>query len=383
MDEQSNGAAATSKYPLGVYTRKGSQHLWIYYSWRGQVFRESAKTANPRKAARLRQSRLARFEAGVFAGPQQSRATVADVLDAYVKNRRLAGKIGLKKIIQRVGRLKAALGVMRAEDVTLDVLERLAEEYLAKGYARGTVKVDLAYLHSAFKITRRKGLIACNPDFPVIQVDNARTGFFERHQYEAVAAALAQRRPNYPHGQVLADVATFAYLSGWRIGEVFGLTWADVDRQRGQIVLPSTTSSKRRKDRLLPLVGELAELIERRWKARVVGSTLGPWVFHRNGRPIRNWVYAWRTACAAAKVVGKIPHDFRRTAVRNMDRAGVSRKVGKSITGHVTDSVYERYHIVTEDDQRAALEKRLQAESILAQSLHSQPGRPQHLVEVK
>jgi integrase len=379
MDEQRNGAATTSKYPLGVYTRKGSQHLWIVYSWRGKVFRESAKTDNPRKAAKLRQGRLVRFEAGVFAGPQQSRATVADVLDAYVKNRQLAGKIGFKNINKRAGRLKAALGFMRAEDVTLAVLERWAAECLANGYARGTVKSDLGYLHSAFNITRRQGLIACRPDFPLIQVDNARTGFFERHQYEGVAAALAQRRPNYPHGQVLAEVATFAYLSGWRIGEIFTLTWAEVDRQRGQIVLPSTSSTKRRRDRGLPLVGELADLIERRWQARVVGASLCPWVFHRGGRQIRDWRQAWKKACEAAGVAGKIPHDFRRTAVRNMENAGVSRKVAKSITGHVTDSVYERYHIVTTDDQRVGLEKRLQAETVLAQSAR----RHQHLVEVK
>jgi integrase len=48
-------------------------------------------------------------------------------------------------------------------------------------------------------------------------------------------------------------------------------------------------------------------------------------------------------------------HDFRRSCVRNLENAGTPRKVAKSITGHITDSVYERYHMVKEDDQRAAL----------------------------
>jgi hypothetical protein len=48
-------------------------------------------------------------------------------------------------------------------------------------------------------------------------------------------------------------------------------------------------------------------------------------------------------------------HDFRRSCVRNLENAGTPRKAAKSITGHLTDSVYERYHVVKEEDQRAAL----------------------------
>jgi hypothetical protein len=48
-------------------------------------------------------------------------------------------------------------------------------------------------------------------------------------------------------------------------------------------------------------------------------------------------------------------HDFRRSCVRNLENAGTPRKVATSITGHLTDSVYERYHIVKDEDQRAAL----------------------------
>ena len=71
-----------------------------------------------------------------------------------------------------------------------------------------------------------------------------------------------------------------------------------------------------------------------------------PWVFHRNGKPIRDFYGAWRTACAAAGVSDRIPHDFRRTAVRNLERAGVPRSTAKAVVGHQTDSVYARYAIV-------------------------------------
>jgi integrase len=52
-----------------------------------------------------------------------------------------------------------------------------------------------------------------------------------------------------------------------------------------------------------------------------------------------------------------IPHDFRRTAVRNLERAGVSRSVAMQLTGHKTEAVYRRYAIVSEGDLGAGLEK--------------------------
>jgi len=82
-----------------------------------------------------------------------------------------------------------------------------------------------------------------------------------------------------------------------------------------------------------------------------------PWVFHRYGRPIRNVRKIWKNVVTAAGLTGKIPHDFRRTAVRNLERAGVPRSVAMKLVGHKTESVYRRYAIVAVADLREGVEK--------------------------
>jgi integrase len=71
-----------------------------------------------------------------------------------------------------------------------------------------------------------------------------------------------------------------------------------------------------------------------------------PWVFiHSDGRPIKDFRGAWAKACKDAGVPGRLVHDFRRTAVRNLERAGVPRSAAMRMTGHKTEAVYRRYAI--------------------------------------
>ena len=73
-------------------------------------------------------------------------------------------------------------------------------------------------------------------------------------------------------------------------------------------------------------------------------------LYHRRGKRIKDIRGAWDRACREAGLSGKIPHDFRRTAVRNLVRTGVTKRVAMAITGRKTRDIFDRYDIVSEKD---------------------------------
>lgn len=338
--------------------------VWISYygpdparPGRRKEYRESSRSDDPRVAERLLRQRLVEVHGDRFVPPQQERILVSELLDAHAGHRKLEGRWkSAGKAESQVRRVKDFFGACRVADVTTPALKAWAKARLDEGHARATVKQWLAILRAALRLAHREGRISRLPHFPGIRVRNARRGFFERDQFEAGTKQLAEP---------WADIARFGYLVGWRLGEILSLRWEWVDRRNGEILLPD---SKNEEPRTVPLTGELAALIERRWANRRVGTTIVPLVFHRGGRPIRSFLKRWRTACIKAglfevafvegkpvKRAAKLFHDIRRTAVRDMIRAGVPETVAMSISGHKTRHVFDRYNISSMRDKRSAL----------------------------
>ncbi len=153
----------------------------------------------------------------------------------------------------------------------------------------------------------------------------------------------------------LAAVTKFVAMICWRKSEVLGLQWKDVDLARGLVTLPPG-STKNGQGRTYPVnaLPELAQLLQEQRQItaaleRAEGRIV-PWVFHRDGAAIRDMDDAWKRAVSLAGVPGRLFHDLRRTAVRNLERARVPRSVAMRLTGHLTESVFRRYAIVDEAD---------------------------------
>jgi integrase len=305
---------------------------------------------------------------GRLVGPSAENVTLDDLSRLLLDDYKVNGRRSIKRAELSVRTLRDYFGGhSRALDITTDRVNRyIANRQERDGVKPATVQKELAALKRAFNLAVQAGLLDHTPHIPSLQVRNTRTGFFEKPHFEAVLGEL----PEY-----LRPPISFAYYTGWRLrSEILPLTWAQVDFKAGTVRLePETT--KNREGRTFPFkaLPELEQLL-RGQRARTTAlekekGRILPFVFHNKGERMRWYKTAWWSACIRAGFghwkdpekrkgyVGPVPHDLRRTAVRNLERAGVPRSVAMKLTGHKTEAVYRRYAIASEADLREGVQK--------------------------
>jgi integrase len=245
----------------------------------------------------------------------------------------------------RVEHLRRAFSGLPVSAISADRVRAYQLERRNQGAAAATINRETSALNRMFHLAVRREQLERAPLFPPRLEENPpRSGFFEHREYLAVRRKLP---PPY------RDVLDFAYYSGWRRNEILGLTWEEVDVRGGVIRLPPQRS-KTRTGRVLPISAPLKAVLERRQRGR---RTRDPHVFHRDGVPVRIWRTALRDACRHANIPPRLLHDCRRTAARNLIRAGVPERVAMMLTGHKTREVFDRYNIVNEQELLTAGER--------------------------
>jgi integrase len=318
---------------------------WIDYSVHGKRFKENAHTTSQKAALDLLRHRVGDRRAGKLTGAPDS-VTLAELRALHEKQYDLDGRRTKRRILEYWDHVEAFFGAeTRALDVTTVRLDDYAAARLAQGAALQTTKNERAAVRRGFKLAMEKGLLAAMPVFKLPAVRNARSGFFEEGDFAALLLELpVDVRP----------VVEFLHATGWRVSEALTLVWDAIDWE-GHIIRLAERATKGGEARVFPF-GEapsLKALLEARWAARD-----GLWVFHRGGKRIRDFRHAWASACARAGCAGRLVHDLRRTAARDMRRAGISEGEIMRLCGWRTRSMFDRYNIIDEQDLARAVARR-------------------------
>jgi len=335
---------------------------WIQYCRDGRIYRESAKTANYVEAERFLKRRQGELVTGRFAGLEPERVLVAQLLDDVLEDFAANARKSLSSVEGGIRlHLRPAFGHIRVASFGTNLLKKYIAKRKTEEAANATINREMTILKRAFNLGYRAEppLVMRVPHFPRLEENNIRTGFLENDHYQKLRNLL----PEY-----LRVLFVLGYHTGARLGELRSIRWSQVGNDR--IVLhPGTTKNK--EGRWLPIYGDMSGWIA--W-ARKEGEKYPDCQFlcQRDEQPLGDSCVkkAWKTACTEAGLPELHFHDLRRSAVRNMDRAGIPRPVAMRISGHRTESMYNRYNIVSERDLAGVKEK---MEQFLSDTLSDTP----------
>lgn len=327
--------------------RKRGQVWWIAYRENGKRHRESAGRDYDATKRKLKE-KLARITTGSFVDPHVERIKVADLWEPFHNRQECDGCRGVTHTKRRWQRhVEPFFGSRRVLDVGSGMLDRYVADRRKEGAAPATVNREIAVLRGMFRLGyySTPQTVRMLPKFPQLREDNVRTGFVEPAQYDQLVAHAKELW--------LRSLLEIYHTYGWRKREVLALRVKQVDFDAGVIRL-EVGSTKNREGREVELTTTIRSLLLECSR----GKRPDDFLFTReDGKPVRDFRKAWTNLCDAAGVSGTLIHDMRRTAARNLRRAGVAEGVIMRIGGWKTRTVFERYNIVSQADIREALGK--------------------------
>jgi len=354
----------------GLIKITGCRYWYVQYYQDGRQVRVSTKTEVKAEALATLRKLMNDRDNGLASVADVRRLRYADLRQALIDSYVAAGNKSLKEkedgsdTIAGLTTLDTFFGYkaevvdgkvtvtergVSVAQITTDAARRFVRQRREEGTGNAAINRSLAALRRMLRIAKRDKKIHDVPFIEFQKEPSPRKGFLEVENFRALLEALPVH---------LRPLITLLYFCGARIGEALQIEWSQVNLRTRTIRL-EPEQTKTSEGRLLPLPPVLVTML----------NDIEP----KTGRVFdgTNLRKDWMTACAASglgriiEVEGKphdprykglTLHDLRRSAVRNLVRAGVPETVAMKISGHKTRSVFDRYNIVSDNDVTNAMQ---------------------------
>jgi integrase len=347
-------------YGTGQLNLIGNIYHIRYYDAAGIRRSESTGLDDEAKANRFLVKRLGQIAAGQNVEPKKNVGAIAQAYFAHLEVKSAAVDRGLPaptqawqaKTKKRNYRLQLRRWELHLKDhfvAARKVLSNHLDEYITARRKEGakdpTIQRELSLLQKMLNHSNVHDL----PRFPRLQESLPRQGFAEDAQFEQVRDHIADAG--------VRGIVSIAFRYGFRKEELQNLLCRQVNLTDRTLSLYQGTT-KNSQARKVVLDSESLEEIREATKGKGPDDYVFTWTTgNKMGKRIRDFRECWNMACEAAKLPELLFHDLRRSAVRRMVRRGVPPLVARRISGHLTDAIFQRYDITSDQDLAEAAEK--------------------------
>jgi integrase len=260
--------------------------------------------------------------------------------------------------LNTIPRLDKFFGSYRANEITTLMLRRFRAEGRREGLSDARLNRYMATIRAMLRQGVKDELIDNTPAyFPVTTEKNVARGaiYIKPEWYKPLRQALKEP---------LRSAFTLAYHVGIRVHEMMRLHWRDVNMKERIVILPAEIT-KTGDTRPVPLPSDFDlkpsspdQLVfplgdcRERWRTACVKAGAGHYECRQCGTRCqgRECPTHGKLAAKKARYVGITLRHTRHTAVRNMVDSGMEKARAKAISGHITDSTFDRYNIGKEED---------------------------------